>query len=75
MSPPLTVRLANFRRGLLGDIKSVGGGVLEARLHLKAGYRLYFVKRGEMLIILLCGGDKASQKSDIAAAKKMLLEE
>jgi putative addiction module killer protein len=71
----IKVRIANFRRGLLGDVKPVGDGVLEARLHLSAGYRIYFVKHGNTMILLLCGGDKGSQKADIAKAKKMLLEE
>lgn len=71
----IKVRISHFRRGLTGDVKSVGDGVLEARLHLKAGYRLYFVKRGNTMVILLCGGNKSTQKSDIAKAKKMLSEE
>lgn len=61
------LRLANF-----GDCKSVKGavGVYEARIHSGPGYRLYFGKAKDVLIILLCGGDKSTQKSDIQKAKE-----
>jgi putative addiction module killer protein len=64
-------RIARFELGLMGDVKSVGDGVLEARIDFGAGYRLYFVRRGEQWIILLMGGDKSSQQRDIAKAKDM----
>lgn len=64
-------RLARFERGLLGDVKPVGDGVSEARIAHSPGYRLYFVRRGELVIVLLCGGDKSSQDRDIARAKAL----
>ena len=67
----IKLRIANFRQGLLGDVKSVGEGVLEARLHISAGYRVYFVIKGDKIIILLCGGTKGSQLLDIAKAKRI----
>lgn len=64
-------RIARIELGLIGDVKSVGDGVSEARISFGPGYRLYFTRRGEQLIILLVGGDKSSQQRDIAKAKEM----
>lgn len=65
-------RVARFRSGNLGDVKNLGEGVWEARVMGKgAGYRLYYGFEGERIILLLIGGDKASQTRDIACAKKM----
>lgn len=64
-------RIRRLEAGLLGDVKSVGDGVSEARIHLNAGYRLYFVQRGKTLVILLCGGDKSTQSADIRKAKEI----
>lgn len=64
-------RIARIEIGLMGDVKSVGDGVSEARIDFGPGYRLYFTRRGEQLIILLIGGDKSSQRRDIAQAKEM----
>ncbi len=57
--------------GLPGDVEPVGEGVSELRIHYGPGYRVYFQRRGNVLIVLLCGGDKGSQARDIAAAHKL----
>ena len=67
----IAIRIARIEAGLMGDVKSVGDGVSEVRIDFGPGYRLYFTRRGEELIILLCGGDKGSQARDIAKAKEM----
>ena len=60
--------------GGLGDVKSVGEGVSELRIYYGPGYRVYFVRRGQTLIVLLCGGDKSSQARDIARAQALAQE-
>jgi putative addiction module killer protein len=62
-------RLVSVSLGNLGDYKSIGGGIFELRINYGSGYRIYFGQDGETLIILLCGGDKSSQKKDIETAK------
>lgn len=52
-----------------GDVRPVGGGVSELRIDVGPGYRVYFVRRGDLWIMLLCGGDKGSQERDIRRAK------
>ena len=66
-------RIARIQGGLLGDIKLLGG-LIEFRIDHGPGYRLYAVRRGEVLIILLCGGDKSSQDRDISKAREMAKE-
>jgi putative addiction module killer protein len=61
--------LVQLSLGNLSDVKSVGGGVLERRLDFGPGYRLYFGRDGEALIILLIGGSKGRQQRDIATAQ------
>lgn len=67
-------RLDRIAMGNFGDVKPVGGGVSEFRIDHGPGYRVYFVRRGETLIVLLCGGDKGSQARDIARAKVLAQE-
>ena len=64
-------RIVRVQSGLLGDVKSVGDGVSELRVNFGPGYRVYFAQRGRTLVILLCGGDKGTQKTDIIKAKEM----
>ena len=65
-------RLDRLAYGHVGDVKPVGEGVSELRIHHGPGYRVYFSRRGESLVILLCGGDKDGQDRDIEAAQKLL---
>jgi putative addiction module killer protein len=67
----IATRLMRLSEGLLGDAPSMGAGVRELRIHYGPGYRIYFQKRGNMLIVLLCGGDKGSQPRDIETAKNL----
>ena len=67
-------RINKAKRGNLGDIKAVGDGVWEMREFFGPGWRMYYVQRGNVLIVMLGGGDKTSQASDIAAAKHMAKE-
>lgn len=67
-------RLKRLASGNAGDSKSVGDGVRELRLHFGPGYRVYYMWQGDMLIILLNGGDKSSQARDIAKAKQLAKE-
>ncbi len=68
------MRIDRAAGGNLGDVRSVGQGVQEMKIDYGPGYRLYFVRRGERMIILLCGGDKASQQSDIVEAQRLSKE-
>ena len=63
-------RLERLRYGLFGDCKPVGEGVSEFRVDVGPGYRGYFCRAGRQLILLLCGGDKATQTADIERAKE-----
>lgn len=67
-------RLRRLAGGNAGDTKSVGDGVQELRLAFGPGYRIYYMWRDGVLIVLLCGGDKDSQTRDIARAKRMAKE-
>lgn len=67
-------RIERVAAGNLGDVRPVGDGVSELRVDYGPGFRVYFVRRGETLIVLLCGGDKTSQPRDIARAKALAQE-
>jgi putative addiction module killer protein len=67
-------RIDRASTGNLGDIKSVGDGVSEMRVDVGAGYRVYFTMRNGVVIVLLAGGDKSSQNTDIRRAKKLARE-
>lgn len=64
-------RISRAKQGNLGDVKPVGEGIAEMRLDVGPGYRLYYMRRGDVVILLLCGGDKSSQPRDIELAKKL----
>lgn len=64
-------RLEKAQLGNLGDVKSVGEGVMEMREFFGPGWRMYYVQRGEVLIVMLGGGDKSTQDTDIATARRL----
>ena len=70
----IAARISRLADGIAGDTKPVGEGVMEMRIHYGPGYRVYFVRRGSEIVILLCGGDKASQDRDIEMAKRLAKE-
>ena len=65
----IEARLARVAVGNFGDVEPVGGGVLELRIDWGPGYRMYFGRVGQMVVLLLCGGDKRTQQRDIKRAK------
>lgn len=67
-------RLERLRLGNPGDHKSVGKGVMELRLAYGPGYRVYYVQHGDVVIVLLCGGDKSTQQADIRRAHQLAKE-
>jgi putative addiction module killer protein len=67
-------RLDRLAYGHTGDAEPVGEGVSELRVHYGPGYRVYFQKRGNTIIVLLCGGDKGTQTKDIKTAKRLAKE-
>lgn len=64
-------RIRAAEEGRFGDCEPVGEGVSEMRIHYGPGYRAYFTRRGEVIYLLLLGGDKSTQKRDIKRAKEM----
>ncbi|WP_445396587.1 type II toxin-antitoxin system RelE/ParE family toxin [Zobellella sp. An-6] len=67
-------RINRLAAGLAGDVAPVGQGVSELRIHYGPGYRVYYYQQGEVLVLLLCGGDKGSQRRDIDTAHQLLKE-
>lgn len=67
----INTRIYRLSLGNPGDVKPVGSGISEMRIDYGPGYRIYFTRRGQKLILLLCGGDKSSQAADIASAKAL----
>ena len=70
----ILARLASAVFGNFGDCQPIGEGVSEMRVHVGSGYRVYFVRKESTVYVLLAGGDKASQKRDIAQALRMARE-
>ena len=70
----IRIRLRQVQAGNLGDCEPVGDGVIELRVHVGAGYRVYCGRYGKSVVILLCGGDKRSQSTDIKQAKAIWTE-
>lgn len=64
----ILVRIGRLALGNPGDVRSLSGGIIEMRIDHGPGYRVYFTRRGPVLVILLCGGDKSTQRRDIARA-------
>ncbi|MBP6336570.1 MAG: type II toxin-antitoxin system RelE/ParE family toxin [Vitreoscilla sp.] len=67
-------RLARLAYGHTGDAEPVGEGVSELRIHHGPGYRVYFQRRGDTIVVLLCGGNKGTQAKDIKTAKRLAAE-
>lgn len=67
----LAHRLEKAQKGNLGDVKPISDGVFEMREHFGPGWRMYYVQRGDVLIVMPGGGDKSTQAADIAKAIKL----
>jgi putative addiction module killer protein len=70
----IAARVLRLKLGNPGDAKNLGDGVFELRIHVGPGYRVYYHVEGQKVLLLLCGGDKSSQASDIALAKLIAAE-
>jgi putative addiction module killer protein len=68
----ILARIVSAEKGNFGDCEPVGNGVSEMRIHYGPGYRLYYTRQGDVLYLLLIGGDKGSQKRDIKSALEMV---
>ncbi|PJX20093.1 hypothetical protein CAP48_19390 (plasmid) [Advenella sp. S44] len=70
----IAARINRLAEGLQGDAEPVGEGISELRIHYGPGYRVYFQQRGNVVVLLLCGGDKKTQRRDIETAKRIAKE-
>ena len=70
----IDIRLNSVKKGVFGDQKNIGNGIFELKIDYGPGYRLYYKKINENIVVLLCGGDKSTQDEDIVKAKKILKE-
>jgi putative addiction module killer protein len=70
----IAARLFRLANGLSGDVSPVGDGISELRIHFGPGYRIYFRRSGEEIIVLLCGGDKSTQERDIKVSRSLWAE-
>ncbi len=70
----IAARIFRLANGLAGDVTPVGSGVSELRIHYGLGYRVYFIQRGNEIILLLYGGNKSTQQQDIETAKLLAKE-
>lgn len=70
----IQLRIDRLANGNPGDAKPVGAGVSELRIDVGPGYRVYYQQRGDVLIVLLCGGDKSTQQKDIEKAHEIAKE-
>ena len=70
----IIARMRRLEQGNPGDAKPIGGGVLEMRIDYGPGYRVYYARRGPIVVVLLCGGDKRTQARDIERAKALAEE-
>lgn len=70
----VVTRMRNMGQGNFGDCKAVGNGLSESRINYGPGYRLYFVRDGREVVLLLAGGDKSTQRRDIMLARRLAAE-
>lgn len=68
----IAARLFRLVNGLAGDVAPIGDGISELKIHYGPGYRIYFKQNANEIILLLCGGDKSTQRKDIEVAKKLV---
>jgi putative addiction module killer protein len=70
----IAARIRRMERENPGDVRALGGGLIEMRIDFGPGYRIYWVRQGRSIILLLCGGDKRSQQRDITKARALIEE-